>query len=226
MTHREQAERRRAIAEYVRQTKCTGKEAAKAFGVTHPTVYIACREHAVQTKRLQLPKEAATARLRKIAEYIRETGCTVAEAAKAFGVSRQTAYIACRDHGVQSKQRQQQRKKLASRRQEIAEHILANNCTVAETAITFGVSRYAVYIACRKHGVKLADKLEPNTLKVLADLFDSTVTIAEIADRHGVTQQRVSQVFVQALKAGIPIPRPTKSPELASRNGTRAEVTA
>ena len=173
MTHRERAERRRAIAEYVRQTKCTGKEAAKAFGVTHQTVYIACREHGAQTKRPQLPKEAA-----------------------------------------------------ALRRQKIAEHIRANNCTVAEAAKAFGVSYYAAYVACHEHGVKLADKLQPSTLKIVADLFDSALTIADIATQYGITSQHVSQIFVKALKAGIPIPRPTKSPELASRNGTRAEVTA
>ena len=117
----------------------------------------------------------------------------------------------------------------AARRQAIAEYVRQTKCTVDEAATIFGVTVSTVAGACRAHGVKPAAKsrgLQPNTFKILADLFDATLTVDDIADRRGVTKQRVSQVFVQALKAGIPIPRRTKSPELASRNGTRAGVTA
>ena len=116
----------------------------------------------------------------------------------------------------------------AARRLAIAEYVRETGCTVDEAAKRFGVTVSTAAGACRDHGVKAAAKsrgLQPNTLKILADLFDATSTIDEIADRRGVTKQRVSQVFVQALKAGIPIPRRTKSPEFAGRNGTRAEVT-
>lgn len=112
------------------------------------------------------------------------------------------------------------------RRRNIADHIKSTNCTVDEAAQLFGVSIAIVHGACREHGVTRPSSRTDNhveTLAIVADMFDASRTLSEIAKARNVSRQRVSRLFVDAVKAGIPIPRRTRSPQARA---IRAGVTA
>ena len=115
----------------------------------------------------------------------------------------------------------------AARRLSIAECVRDRQITVYEAAKWFRVSANYVVQACRTYGVTPPSPMTEKrnrVIEIIGDLFDLDLTVLAIAKRHGVSPTWVNTVLDKALKAGIPIPRRTKSPELAERNGTRAEV--
>ena len=104
----------------------------------------------------------------------------------------------------------------SARRQQIAEHVRDAGDTIGDAARLFGVSIATVRSACLEYRVKWPDSTHEKhvgSLELIAAMFDSTKSLAEIADSRNVSRQRVSRLFVDAVKAGIPIPRRTNSPQ-------------
>lgn len=90
-----------------------------------------------------------------------------------------------------------------ARRQRIADY--CRDHTVTEAAFAHGVSCTFVREACAEHGVaveSLANAKTASSYAILLDLHKGEGTQVEIAERHGVSRQRVGQIAAEARKAG------------------------
>jgi transposase-like protein len=89
------------------------------------------------------------------------------------------------------------------RRHAIAE-MLRSGASIGETALHFGVSVSQVHAAAMEHGAPLTgQRIAVRTLRIIADLLHADLTQAAIAQKHGCSNQRVSDVAKQARAAGI-----------------------
>ncbi len=140
----------------------------------------------------------------KIAQYVRG-GSTTAEAARKFGLSLSLVTQACRVEGVTRPER------TANRRRAIAEYVRRGG-TIADACAKFGLALCTVTNACKEHGVQYPRKawvrfrVRGAVLHILAAMFDRRRTQTSIATQFNVSKQRVSQVAIEARKAGIPLP--------------------
>lgn len=152
MTHAELRERRRLIAEAMRQGKTVG-EAAHAFGVGLSTAYAAARETGVPGL-CYATYEERRKRRQKIAEAVRD-GASIGEAAKRFGVSCRMVENAAREHCYS---RRQGRPPGITRSVWDVIDVLREDRTRADTDIAkqFGVTRgriWQIRQQCIAHGL-------------------------------------------------------------------------
>lgn len=152
------------------------------------------------------------ARRKLIAEKVRE-GSTVPKAASLFEVTESTVYAACREFDIEPNYliRKRKRKKIAdlieggiSSFKELRNHVVADSRMVRR--------------ACSEHGVIVprgfygnvgnTSKSLVTSFKVLIALSNENKSFRQIAALCGVSFQRVSQIYRDARKAGIPnLPR-------------------
>jgi CO dehydrogenase/acetyl-CoA synthase alpha subunit len=86
-THMERAERRKDIAEYVKNKQGTIEQAARAFKVTVTTVRQCCTIFGVPTG--LSPKNVPHEKTYDVISYLLHNRCTCAQAAEEFGISKQ-----------------------------------------------------------------------------------------------------------------------------------------
>lgn len=96
-------------------------------------------------------------------------------------------------------------------RRVIAEYVRArgsDGSALVAACRKFGASATKVRVACAEFEVPLAgrDRSLERTLRIVADLADATDTYDAISRRHGVSRQRVSEVYRAARAAGLPVP--------------------
>lgn len=81
---------------------------------------------------------------------------------------------------------------------------------VAEAAEAEGLRASTLYLYCQEAGVrpprKVMSPLRDTSYRVLARLWDLSLTQQEIAAEFGVTKQAVSSIYRKARAAGIPVP--------------------
>ena len=70
----------------------------------------------------------------------------------------------------------------------------------------FGVSRALVSLACAEYRVAVAPRRLFSSYRVLAALINTGEPLAAVAARHGVSRQRVGEVYRAAGAAGIHLP--------------------
>jgi uncharacterized protein (DUF433 family) len=91
------------------------------------------------------------------------------------------------------------------RRREIAEFVRQGGGTAA-AAKKFGVTIQSVRLACREFGVPIVARCSSTVYAVIAELQQGgTITI--VADKLGITRQRVSFVRKKCLEYGISLKR-------------------
>lgn len=94
------------------------------------------------------------------------------------------------------------------RRAQLAEQVRKGK-NAKEVAKAHGVSYGLVQAACAEHGVDLTDRGSGSVkhwtcYEILAHLFDPKVTMVSIAADMRVSHTRVSEVYKQAMQAGVP----------------------
>jgi len=150
---------------------------------------------------------------KKIADYVRKTGCTIAEAGVHFRVSYSRVHAACIENGLivghEKKRRQSQA---------IVEFIDRGH-THSEACKEFGVSPRVVELAIVRENYRMPAGGKPNnrTLAILAELLNTSDTYRAIAERLKCSKSAVGHVVKLARKAGIKIP---------GRDAERARVEA
>ena len=86
---------------------------------------------------------------------------------------------------------------LAERRREMAA-LVASGSTLKQAAVAFGVSTRTVSRACKEHGVTQPRPAPgPRRNRILRALI-AGVSAADIAEREGVSRQRVYQIAKEA----------------------------
>ena len=90
------------------------------------------------------------------------------------------------------------------RRQRMALEVAGGRRTLA-VAEDFGVTPQTVRNACREYGVELERRyFGARTLEILAALIeDDHCTLSEVADRFGVSRQRVHKIKTDAQELGL-----------------------
>jgi DNA-directed RNA polymerase sigma subunit (sigma70/sigma32) len=95
------------------------------------------------------------------------------------------------------------------RSQKIVAAARATDATADELAARFGISAERVRYFCKKAGVALRRPTTKTSrpvrsMQILKALFDPSQSMLEIAQQLGISKQRVSQVYQEALKVKIP----------------------
>jgi len=88
------------------------------------------------------------------------------------------------------------------RRRQIAETV-RGGASLKEACKKHGVTATLVYASCAEHDVDLKLRASPRVLKVIAALQDPGRSLAEIARSFGISPQRVSQIYEEAVTCGI-----------------------
>lgn len=133
-----------------------------------------------------------------------EGGEVIGDIAKDEGLSESYVYMVAHRSGVQffgvgSRQRET--------REAIAAAVRAGSTIEAE-ASKHGVSLGTARAACRERGVPVPDLRKIKMFRayaVIADLCNTDLTTRQIAKARGISHQRVSQIFIESKKAGIPV---------------------
>lgn len=172
----------------------------------------------------------------QIAEYLM-TGVTLAEAAKKFGVSVTTAWVAQRQHleGLPEYPAHTSRRQRAKHRVQIARFVKSGH-SLMEAAQRFGVALVTVEHACREHlGWVPAHAVHrrqrgpkywaPRSLQALALLQGGKLNQSEIARQLGLSRERVRQVAKKAILLGILKPEGKKWRLKPRRHSSGASAT-
>ena len=154
LSHRKRGDRRRDIAAYRDRTQCTLTAAAEHFGVSVQTAMRACCNHGMIRFHKKANAEAADRR-RGIAAYRSRTNCTLAEAARHFGVSVSIVAEACRENGVHVPRCHEVSASMTARNDTILEY-RRNHCTLQEIGNRFGLSPQRI------HQIVAIDSANPN----------------------------------------------------------------
>lgn len=144
-----------------------------------------------------------------IAGFVADGGSTEHAAVK-YGVCYTTAAQACREHGVSITMKQGV---IQERRAKIAEYV-GKGHSCGDAARKFGVCYTAAHSACLEHNVQVptVQRHYVSSFRILAALQQRSKgeTQTAIAQRFGVTRQRISQVKQLAESEGIST-RPRRS---------------
>ena len=132
-------------------------------------------------------------------------GATLAEVARKYAKTHSLVARVVKEAGVSFRV-------LADERRREALAKVAAGQTLSEVAAEYaryGLTESQLRNAARAAGVDLGDThgLKYSTYEILASLFDPAQTLVKIAVRHGVSVARVSKVYNDAKRAGVPVPR-------------------
>jgi CRP-like cAMP-binding protein len=83
-----------------------------------------------------------------------------------------------------------------------------------------GVSISLIKQACKEFGISIPKRNQKrnttstnsSVLSVSAALFDKSMSFRDIAEKHGISRQRVQQIYAQGKGLGIPFPHRIPSP--------------
>lgn len=149
----------------------------------------------------------ADERARFAATWMRElkAGATLAEVAARHGKTQSLVARVVKDAGLSFRLLTDGRK-----REAVAK--VAAGQTLAEVAAEYarhGLTESQLRQFARETGVDLGDThgLKYSTYEILASLFHPDRTLVKIALDHGVSVARVSKIYNDAKRAGVPVPR-------------------
>ena len=94
----------------------------------------------------------------------------------------------------------------AARRARLAAEVAAGK-SKQEVASEYGVALSLVRTACEEAGVRREshNTVWPSTFQVIAALANTDATLTDLAREFRVTKQRISQIYLRCLDAGIPV---------------------
>lgn len=138
--------------------------------------------------------------------WVRELheGATLAEVARKYGKTHSLVARVVKEAGVSFRALAEDRKREAVAR-------VANGEPLPQVAAEYakhGLTESALRQYARETGVDLGETqgLKYSTYQILADLFIPGRTLVRIAVDHGVSVARVSKIYNDAKRAGVPVP--------------------
>lgn len=141
-----------------------------------------------------------------IANFCRRKGVTWQDAAIHFGCSRSTIVNACKVHGIVLEGGHAS-EVARLRRVGIADWVRNNNATAKEACEHFGIGYEKLRIACKENGVRVAssrsvDFVAVSSFEIVALLIQGR-TCVEVAKEMCISEQRVRQIKLKAIKAEL-----------------------
>jgi len=163
--------------------------------------------------------EEARKKRKAIADWMRETGATVTEAASHFGIGYEQARRAATENGLV----------IGRERQHLRDagivDFLDKGHSYEEAAKKFKLTHYQIDMAAKRLGFKKAENKTLTTvwLSIIAALQNTDDTYRVVARQHNVSKSTVAHIAAKARQAGIAIPsRAVRQKKAQENDGNEA----